>query len=1127
MIACFYDIECFDNAFTLCNYIPHEDAIDLYYLADEQTLTAEPDFVQKITARIYERNQNFRGQIRLFDLREFASNDRLAMTFGLSDAISVNSRKRKDSFNNKYRPVCDTDEEFDDDKCPYFMGYNSYNYDTTVLAFYFNAYFCTAKDKNLPFPVTAREMRNFNDELFTDAYKNNMPSRLRSEPVADCIRKNMMMSGRHVDVARLNEKQQHVGLKRLIGMMGGQILESEKLSHNQSHIDNPDQFYDLVAYNVSDCVNLDQYVFHDRDKIYLGKFELKRGLLKTYPELIYKQKPGSYEPDIDPEKVRRDRLCIDSSSAQFATKSLCPYGHLKDIPVVSFMYPSEEKARENNIPRVNVLEEAKEFFYRNFPQPELRAEFDRIYRFYKNIEGKNFNDSTNYMGDFGQDTAAENIQKYSHANTCMFYYNKDGTPSTCFVTFSVGGIHGAEYNKALYDDDCEKFRELEWLFSQAKQQFPDPLDLKAAKTIDITMPDGSVQTFKSNVFLTANSTKKKSEYKDIEKKRPVLFQEGAKGTYELNKRYVFTSASETNHEDFTSYYPNLLRMMSAFYNKGLGYDRYAEIFEQKQKLGKVMKDKSLSAEQRSMAAVQREGTKLILNSASGAADATFESPIRMNNQIISMRIIGQLFSWRIGQAQTLEGARIISTNTDGLFSVLEAGINNAVLERESAEINVEIEPEPTYLISKDSNNRIEVDPNTGAIQRASGGSLACHKGPTPDKSLAHPAIIDWALCEYLVYHCTYPGKGVDKPFDPESGQKIFRNAPNHFDKTMLLNMYQNIISNSLGSDTYNFAIDPAHKDSPIPLQHYNRVYIMRDGAPMRTFHLYAAAARKITPATEAKRRKNGEKPQQHDQTAIQILTANGIPPSRIQSDKEGIVKKITGIDNAWNMLIMNRALTDLTEDEQDEILENLDYDKYLQMLQNSYENNWRNNLPQAEPVDTAEPDDTQPVETENLTNAPSTEEPPIPAEPVETENLEATPLPEEKPALTDTQANANMEQTETEPAAQPAVTPPAEPLETTPAESSEPIPTAPTKPGDAEPIKPIPPAQTLPPMPEPSAETWLNTIDQFVSDCPFPITPLDSDDEQELQMMGLRLIQEGWHCLKKAQEIREANGQKS
>ena len=1087
MIACFYDIECFDNAFTLCNYIPHEDALDLYYLADDPSLTAEPDFVQKLTERIYERNKNFRGQIRLFDLHEFASNDRLAMTFGLSTANPVNSRKYKGEFNGKYRPVCDTDPEFDDDKYPYFMGYNSYNYDTTVLAFYFNAYFLAAKAQGRVFPVTAREMRNFNDELFEDAYKNNMPSRLRGEPTADRIRKNMMMSGRHVDVARLNEKQQHVGLKRLIGMMGGQILESEKLSHNQSHIDNPDQFYDLVAYNVSDCLNLDQYVFHDRDKIYPGKFELKRGLLKTYPELIYKQKEDSYQPDIDPEKVRWDRLCIDSSSAQFATKSLCPYEHLHDIPVVSFLYPSAEKAAEKNIPRVNVLEEAKKFFYKNFPQPELRAEFDRIYRFYKNIEGKNFNASTNYMSDFKPAAAAENIQEYSHANTCMFYYNKDGTPSTCFVTFSIGGIHGAEYNKALYEDDCKKFKELEWLFEQAKQQYPDPLDLKAAKTVDITMPDGTVQTFKSNVFLTANSTKKKSEYKDIEKKRPVLFQEGTKGAYELNKRYVFTSADETNHEDFTSYYPNLLRMMSAFYNKGLGYDRYAEIFDQKQKLGKVMKDKSLSAEERSMAAVQREGTKLILNSASGAADANFESPIRMNNQIISMRIIGQLFSWRIGQAQTLEGARITSTNTDGLFSVLESTINNEILERESAEINVEIEPEPTFLISKDSNNRIEVDPDTGDIQRASGGSLACHRGPTPDKSLAHPAIIDWALCEYLVFHSTCPGKSLANPFDPESGRKIFLNAPNRFDKTMLLNMYQNIISNSLGSDTYNFAIDPAHKDSPIPLQHYNRVYIMRDGAPMRTFQLYAAAARKITPATAAKRRKTGEKPQQHDATAIRILTANGIPPSRIQSDKEGIVKKITGIDNTWNMLIMNRALSDLTEAEQDEILDNLDYDKYLQMLQSSYENNWRNNLPQ-----TDQPEEV-PEDTPSDTNPDNDEDAPT----------------EEPENIPETDQTATCEPAEPEHAAPP------EPAEA-PAENSEPdSPVSKTS------------EQTLPPMPEPSAETWLNTIDQFVSDCPFPVTPLDSDDEQELQMMGLRLIQEGWHCLKKAQEIRQRNGQKS
>ena len=84
-------------------------------------------------------------------------------------------------------------------------------------------------------PTTAREMRAVDNELFSDTFNKNMPMYLArqwdySEHVykeADYknprwkIRKNMLMSGRHVDVARLNEKQQHVGLKRIIGMLGG------------------------------------------------------------------------------------------------------------------------------------------------------------------------------------------------------------------------------------------------------------------------------------------------------------------------------------------------------------------------------------------------------------------------------------------------------------------------------------------------------------------------------------------------------------------------------------------------------------------------------------------------------------------------------------------------------------------------------------------------------------------------------------------------------------------------------------------------------------------------------------------------------------------------------------------
>lgn len=985
MLAHFYDIESLSNVFTLCNYRPEDPSVDVYYLCDDQWMTSDPMFEQLLLQRILDANKNFHGTIRCFDLHEEASNRHLAEHFGLSNARLVNDPSSPSSYPAEFRPVCDTDPDYDEDKHPYLFGYNSYNYDTTMLAMYLYEVFYLNNGIMEFHPAQASLMRTYNNELFSARFKDSMPTRLTQVFDAHTkswsetnyqddrwkIRKCMLMTGRHLDVARLNEKQQHVGLKRLIGMMGGQILESDKLKQGQDHIDDVDQLLDLVAYNVSDCVNLKEYVFDN--KVYQGQFSLKRGLLKTYPELVYDRKPDAYAPDIRPNKVRRDRLTIDSSAAQLATKSLCPYDHLTDIPVVSFMYPSERKSKELGIPRVNVLEEAKKFFYSKFQQPELRAQFDRIYNYYKAIEGKNFNSSQNYSDDYAMASPwnpPENIVRFSKADTCMYYYNADGTPSSCFVTFSIGGIHGAEYNKALYEHDMDKYLEKKELMDKVKAIYPDPIDLKTAKTVTVIGPDGTELTYKASQFLKSGSTKKAAAYKDL--KEPVLFKLMDDGTTKLSPAYVYTSADPTNHEDFTSYYPNLLRMMSAFYNEGLGYDRYAEIFDNKQNYGFLMKPKNadltpeqalkyghlreltglkldplhISDEERALYAVQREGTKLILNSASGAADANFESNIRMNNQIISMRCIGQLFSWRIGQAQTLEGARITSTNTDGLFSVLAPEINNPVLEREAASINVEIEPEPTFLISKDSNNRIEMDEETGKIQRASGGTLACRMGPDPQKSLAHPAIIDWALTEYLVIAATgYKGLSLSKPFDDEVGMNILRSAGNTFkDPAKLLNMFQNVIASSTGSISYHFATTDANPGNPIILQHYNRVFIMKDGHP-GSVHLRTAVAKVVSAVTQAKRRREGDRLRINDPLALQVLAANGVAPQDISSDKEAAVKKATNIEPDWFMLVENRDLSLLDPAVQKDILDNLDYDKYLSLLRDGYETNWRNHLP--------------------------------------------------------------------------------------------------------------------------------------------------------------------------------------
>lgn len=959
----FYDIESLSNVFTLCNYKPDEDHIDIFYLCDDPALITYTDpsltFKQAVLRRIYECNDNFRGSIELYDLRFKSSNDYLACTFGLSDAAGlVNNPNAASSYPDTFRPVCDTDPDYDPDIHPYLLGYNSYNYDTTMLALYFYEAYESVIDNDVMTthfrPVSAKLMREYNDELFLPEFINSMPGRLArnynirtsswSAPdYSDTkwkIRKSMLMSGRHLDVAKLNEKQQKLALKRICGMLGLQIMESDKLGPNDNTIKTKKQFLDLLAYNVSDVRNLKSVFDH---RAYKAQFELKKGLLQTYPELIYEKQRDNYAPDKRPECVRRDRLTIDCSSARFASMALCPYGRLHDIPAVSFMYPSETKAKELGIPRVNVLEEAKKFFYKNFSQPELRTQFDRIYNYYKSIEGKNFNSSDGYLQDY-PGANVYNINAIPKTNLCMPYFDKDGNPTSCFVTFSTGGIHGAEYNLPLYKADLAAYNKAVDDMAFVQSVYPDPVDLKKAK--HILMPDFSVRPAKD--FLKSGSTLKSASYKDLSDKAPVLFKEEKKGSYKINPKYVFTSADPTNHEDFTSYYPNMLIMLSAFWNEGLGYDRYAEIFDNKQKYGKLMKDKSAPVSEREMYSTLREGTKLILNSASGAGDANFDTSIRMNNMIISMRIIGQLFTWRIGQAQTVQGARVTSTNTDGLFTVLEASRNNEILKRESADINVEIEPEPTYLITKDSNNRIEMDTDTGEIQAASGGTLGCRKGPNPTKALAHPAIIDWALAEYLIVSAlkTKPNISLSDKFDNETGRNILKAALNKFSPVDGLVMFQNIIASSAGSVNYIFGTTDENPSDPIILQHYNRMFIMKDKTP-NTIHLWAANAKVLTPAMKSKRQRNHEAMQQHDPLAINVLELNGVSKNSISIDKEAVVKKVTNIESEWYILIVNKDLHELPDDKIQFIYDNLDYDKYLTLLKNCFTDNWKNEIPSA------------------------------------------------------------------------------------------------------------------------------------------------------------------------------------
>lgn len=1258
----FYDIESLNNIFTLTNYLPEENTIEQYYLADdklEKKLQAEPDLLNKLTDRVQSANKNFTidnktidsdgnlftkgtGSVRLYNLRTVEANVHLAETFGMSTANNISDpTDATNLYPNSFRLVCDTDKsnqdsewstqsvqkrydqklstdnqlnnivnksdlkrisqftyhEYNDEQDPYLLGYNSNNYDLTMLAIYLqnafqlqDQYIKDVADRKASLnpdnidlysqnetgyhyfkinPMSPELLRKFNNYLFTKDYKDNMSSILYKAPknpqnhnipydlhLANKIRRNMIKSGRHLDVSNLNEKMRKVGLKRLLGMLGYQILESDKLSTGTDHIDNLDQFYDLLAYNASDCINL-KVLFDHPD--YQGQFQLKKSMLETYPMIVYQKQADKYDADIRPDRVKPNRVYIDSSSAQIATNVVYPYGKLLDSPVVNFNYPDKRQAKKLGIKQFNVLKQTKQFFNDRVYKPALKtnptaakkakAQFDVIMNYYANIQGKNFNDSEYYYqyvfakynhnyqdkiknlksDDFDQilsnynalelimlnqgfinqiqttyrdlkltlgapfikasklttnntpvkladflkclpyqpvkqylsklnliqdfnnlyeqfekynkntnkigKNLADNFQSNKNTDKSAFenldyntfkkaldklfikifntkitleafsdkllnnwadaklfindkqlygytiapytvdqvttnnnlpFFDKNANPTSGYAYFSVGGVHGAEYDKEQYDKDLS-------VYNKSK------------------LEDGQLS-------LAGFGTAVESKNKTL---KPVLFKQSSNGSFELADRYVYTSIDPTNHEDFKSYYPNLCRMLMIYWNDGIGKDIYGEIYDRKEELGKLMKDPTLSKEKREYYGVMRAGTKLILNSTTGKGDSHGQnSPIQVNNNIMAMRLIGQMFTWRIGQAQTLAGAKVVSTNTDGLYTVMpDKELNDKILRQESKEIHVEIDPERLILISKDSNNRMELTEDY-KISSVAGSTLAAYHGPNPSKALAHPAAIDKALGDYLLLLSKPDSKYYDpklqNSFNKTLGltllhslvgknlteiNKLTDPVERHNLKRKMLNYFQNIVSSSSGSNRYIFTsknyitdpndklINPADKQyhnqdtyeelSLFPnedlntktlnlenynvIQHYNRLFYVKENSSLDTVHIYVASGRKVPDKDLLKRKKNNLVLYNNSDLASYILKQNGLDINELnQTQCEAKVVKLPSLPPQWACYLVNQSLDTLTETEMDNILNNLDYDHYLELLEKIYMNSWTN-----------------------------------------------------------------------------------------------------------------------------------------------------------------------------------------
>ena len=77
--------------------------------------------------------------------------------------------------------------------------------------------------------------------------------------------------------------------------------------------------------------------------------------------------------------------------------------------------------------------------------------------------------------------------------------------------------------------------------------------------------------------------------------------------------------------------------------------------------------------------------------------------------------------------------------------------------------------------------------------------------------------------------------------------------------------------------------------------------------------------------------------------ASYILKQNGLDINELnQTQCEAKVVKLPSLPPQWACYLVNQSLDTLTETEMDNILNNLDYDHYLELLEKTYMNSWTN-----------------------------------------------------------------------------------------------------------------------------------------------------------------------------------------
>lgn len=971
--------------------------------------------------------------------------------------------------------IFDTDHNYHVNTHGLRIGYNSQNYDQTMLAFYlgdaltnylyavatsetkneqrkalYEALFRptdTQDDEDLAL-ADAVSMCQFNKRVFDPKtkYMNNAldETGYKTHKNSNLIYRLWKISNRFIDVSNMNPKK--ISLKRCAMAMGLKIEESNTNRSPNEPLNSLNEIAEVVAYNAND-VYITMKVLELG--LYSNRFEQNKQLLKEFPYLIYQQNQKSallsvhqYDQNVkhidwikSEDTIRPDRLTINDTSTKFVENVIAPYKNTKiqDNKTLNLTYPDAQIAKQRNqegtLPRLfhghprNVLDYIQDMLNRDYQTispvlaQQVQRQYDKIKAYYRQFIGKNFNSEVE-----SPDHPAVDLNKMPKSVLVRYitpdgvYHDSNNIGLASYAVISAGGAHGVEVRQAPFQKDYEEYQNklrlvndtVNALNNLTSDQYhelfeDDQHDHLPQKVTTKTLGDVISKIHPSDTWknvkqlpiignpayvyqdlLPKSVSRSKCHLAKI--KEPQLF-DGSK----VKDKYSYTSSDPSNHEDFDSYYPSLISNLAIFRNVD-GNDVFTEdLYHPRLKLKKVAKGKvkthmvngietEYTESEVAAADLRQLSMKLLINAASGGGDASFSSKIKCNNKMIAMRIIGQLFCWYIGQTLALHGARVPSTNTDGLYTMnIDKNINDQLVNNCAKQLLLKIGPEYLNLfVSKDANNRLET--NKKFVGSARGGSLTSWQGPSPSNSIAHPAIVDYVLAQYLAFE----DDAVNHNFDKEKARNylmdFIKNPPKFYGQPPLtdadiLRFLQFPTVSKPGSWSYIFKIN-IHKNENGEqkfevLNPTNRVFLVKPSKnhPEEDYTMSQTGLQTLQ-VKQANKRLD-DKSMSHsgvifkdiinqDPIAKNVMIANTSSENytenllnkpyigsaaKIVADRprDVTIKKISGFPKDHPALIYNEDLHEISHDEYLSLInERIDYDAYIDLVQTSFDKQWKN-----------------------------------------------------------------------------------------------------------------------------------------------------------------------------------------